>query len=64
VSCIVSSSWLRFEPKAQQVEGEGTAIIVDVMTDSTESESERKLCTLILTLEEMQRVIDTYGGKK
>jgi hypothetical protein len=63
VSCIVSDRWLRFPPKAEQI-NEGTAIIVDVMTDAGENECERKLCTLILTLEEMQRVIDMYGGKK
>lgn len=56
-SRIVSGRWLRFAPKAEPV-GEGTAIIVDVMTST--SGEDRKLCTLILTLEELQRAIKTY----
>jgi len=58
VSCIVSDRWLRFSPKAQPV-GEGTAVIVDVMTDA--SGTERKLCELILTLEQLRRVVDGYN---
>ena len=55
VSCIVSDRWLRFAPKAEPVR-EGTAVIVDVMTDA--SGSERKVCELILTLEGLRRRIE------
>jgi hypothetical protein len=56
VSCIVSDRWLRFAPKAKVV-GEGTAVIVDVLTDA--SGNDRKICQLILTLEQLRRVMDS-----
>jgi hypothetical protein len=56
VSCIVSDRWLRFAPKAKAV-GEGAAVIVEVLTDA--SDKERKLCELILTLDQLRRVMDS-----
>jgi hypothetical protein len=58
VSCIVSDRFLRFEEKMQMTE-EGTAVIMHVMTDG--SGEERKLTTLIITLEQLRGVLRHYG---
>jgi hypothetical protein len=57
VSCIVTDRFLRFEEKTQPME-EGTAVVVHVMTDG--SGEERKLTTLIITLEQLHRVLKQY----
>jgi hypothetical protein len=57
VSCIVTDRFLRFEEKLQPAE-EGTAVVVHVMTDG--GGEERKLTTLILTLEQLHRVLKQY----
>lgn len=57
VSCIESDRFLRFEEKMQPTE-DGTAVIVHVMTDG--SGEERKLTTLIITLEQLRGVLKQY----
>jgi hypothetical protein len=53
----VTDRFLRFEEKLQPAE-EGTAVVVHVMTDG--GGEERKLTTLILTLEQLHRVLKQY----
>jgi hypothetical protein len=62
VSCIVSDRWLRFEPKAGDAGTEGRVVTVNVMTGAFEGD--RKLCGLIVPLNELRRVVDSYGTKK
>jgi hypothetical protein len=57
VSCIVSDRWLRFHDDTHKME-EGTAILVDVMTDT--SGEPRKLAQLCLTLEDLRKVLKNY----
>ncbi len=57
VSCIVTDRFLRFEEKVQPTE-EGTAVIMHVMTDG--NGAERKLTTLIITLEQLHGVLQQY----
>jgi hypothetical protein len=57
VSCIVSDRFLKFEEQTHSGE-EGTAVIMHVMTDA--SEQERKLTTLIVTLEQLRDVLKLY----
>jgi hypothetical protein len=61
VSCIVTDRFLRFEEKVYPAE-EGTAIMVHVMTDI--HEKERKITTLIITLEQLHKVLKQYEPKK
>jgi len=49
--------FLRFEQKVLPTE-EGSAVIVNVMTDG--SGEERKLTTLIITLEQLRQVLKQY----
>jgi hypothetical protein len=57
VSCIVTDRFLRFEEKMQPTD-EGTAVVVHVMTDT--SGEQLKLTTLIITLEQLHRVLKQY----
>ncbi len=57
VSCIVTDRFLRFEQKVLPTE-EGSAVIVNVITDG--SGEERKLTTLIITLEQLRQVLKQY----
>ena len=57
VSCIVTDRFLRCEEKVQPTQ-EGNAIIIHVMTDG--SGKERKLTTLIVTLEQLREVLKQY----
>jgi len=57
-SCIVSDRWLRFAPEISGSMQIGTPIAVDVMTSV--SGSDRKICELTLTLEELHRVLKQY----
>jgi hypothetical protein len=56
-SCIVTERFLRFEEKTQPAD-EGRAVIVHVMTEV--SGTERKLATLIVTLEQLRKVLKQY----
>lgn len=59
VSCMVTDRWLRLPTEARRVDfGDGkpcTALVVDVMTDT--SGEARKLCELVITLEELQTAV-------
>ena len=57
VPCIVSGRWLEFSQKGSANTGDGEAITVSVMTEN-EDENPRKLCELIVTREELLRVLD------
>ncbi len=62
-SCIVSDRWLRFAETSHKMPI-GSAVWVDVMTDAS---GEEKICSLAITVEELQRVLanikdDGAGG--
>lgn len=57
VSCVVSDRFLRFEEEKKPID-EGTAVVMHVMTDA--SGEERKLTTLIVTLEQLREAINSY----
>lgn len=54
VSCAVSSRWLRMS-KQDAKQGFGTPVWVDVITDA--GDGEKKLCTLCLTVEELEAAL-------
>jgi NifU-like protein involved in Fe-S cluster formation len=56
-SCIVTDRYLHFR-KGQHKGEEGTAIIVDVMTDV--SDNPRKITSLILTVEQLRDALKLY----
>jgi hypothetical protein len=56
-SCIVSDRWLRFAPEIASLQI-GTAVVVEVITSV--SGSDRKICELNLTLEDLHRVLKQY----
>jgi len=56
VPCIVSGRWLEFSQEGSGHTYEGEAITLSVMTDGSD-EKRRKLCELIVTREELLRVL-------
>jgi hypothetical protein len=61
VSCMVTDRWLRFDKKATKVDfgiQTGTAVFVDVMTDT--SGEPRKVCQVCITLEDLREVLKRY----
>lgn len=64
ISCIVSTRYIKFievnnPPKLQ----EGTPVCLDIMTDTRddyedESANDRKICEMIVPLEELERIVD------
>jgi hypothetical protein len=56
VPCIVSGRWLEFSQDGSGHAHEGEAIKLTVMTATTGDRS-RKICELIVTREELQRVL-------
>ncbi len=64
VLCIVSNRWLRFGEPAQQSLKLGTPMWLDVMTETEDENGElksRKLCTLCVTVEQLQKLMDEIG---
>lgn len=59
VSCAVSDRWLRFSEKGDPMDW-GTPVWLDVMSDV--SGDERKLCTLCVTVEELERALKYIKG--
>jgi hypothetical protein len=57
VSCVVSDRFLRFEEDTGTTD-EGTVVLVNVMTDV--NGTERKLSTLVVTLEQLRSVLKQY----
>lgn len=57
VPCIVSGRWLEFSQNGSSFSGEGEAITLTVMTETTDN-GQRKLCELIITREELLRVLN------
>ena len=58
VECLVSGRWLEFEERAKFVESEGQSFVrVDVMTTTQEDERRRKLCHVIIGVEDLKRAI-------
>jgi hypothetical protein len=64
VLCEVSGRWLHFHPQSSKLTA-GEYIHVDVMTSiETESGSrERKLCTLVLTREDLMAALDKVSPR-
>lgn len=60
VSCEVSERWLRFSKQSEK-QPFGTPVWVDVMTDA--GEEGRKICTLCLTVEELERALKFVKGE-
>lgn len=57
VPCIVSDRWLEFSQAGSGNTHEGEAITLTVMTENAD-EKPRKLCELIVTREELLRVLN------
>jgi hypothetical protein len=57
VPCVVSGRWLEFSQRGSARMMEGEAITVAVMTEGAD-EQPRKLCELIVTREDLMRVLD------
>ncbi len=56
VPCIGSGRWLEFSQDGSAQAGDGEAIKLTVMTDSS-ADQPRKLCELIVTRQELLRVL-------
>ena len=56
VPCVVPGRWLEFSQGGSTRIGESEAITLSVMTDGS-GERPRKLCELIITREELLRVL-------
>ena len=65
VNCIVSGRYLRFGKVGKPSAGYfpdhgkvGTPVVLDVMTDTDSDAPDRKLCEMIVTLEELEAIVD------
>lgn len=61
VSCVVSERWLRLEEPHHQELNVGTPISLDVLTDTYDEDGNlkpKKLCTLIVTVEQLRNLVD------
>ena len=57
VDCVVSGRWLRFDSSAHKVEGEDL-VHVDVFAMHCLGEKDKKICDLMLSLQELEEVIN------
>ena len=65
VSCIVSDRWLRFGEPDLQALNIGTPILLDVMTETPDENDEfksTKLCSLIVTVEQLKKLVKEIDG--
>ena len=60
--CQVSERWLQF-PKTATALHDGDFMIVDVMTMGSD-EKERKLCELVLTKQDLMRMLEQVKTEK
>ena len=63
VECIVSGRLLSFGEEATPL-AEGSAVWVDVLTMPEDDKPPRKLCSLALTKEDLQRALDAIKVKE
>lgn len=56
VSCQVSERWLQFPKEAHKLSG-GDFMVIDVMTLGAD-ESERKICELVLTKQDLLQMLE------
>ncbi len=56
VECIVSGRWLRFDSTSKNLNGEDI-VHVDVMAMHTVGEKDRKICELMISLQELEQVM-------
>jgi hypothetical protein len=65
VSCYVSGRWLRFQEETGIVERNSRAVVVDVMTagDYEDSEPSKKICELVLELDDLRALLQLYDAK-
>ena len=61
VSCIVTERWLRFAEDTGPTP-DGPAVLLEVFTDV--NERDRKLCELLIPIEELERAIGNVNVKK
>ncbi len=65
VLCIHSNRWLRFGKPSQQPLKHGTPIWLDVMTQTEDENGDvksKKLCSLCVTVEQLQKLLDEVGN--
>lgn len=62
VECVVSQRMLSFDAKATAL-NLGTVVSVDVLTMPEGNRKPRKLCSLMLTKEDLQRALDSIKVK-
>ena len=63
VSCIVSDSWLQFGEPHHENLNIGTPISLDVMTDAVDDRKPRKLCNLIVTVEQLKALVELVNAE-
>jgi hypothetical protein len=61
IPCFVSGRYLRFSDMADTGTN-GRAVAVDVMSESDDEKPDRKLCELVLTLDDLKRMVARLDG--
>jgi hypothetical protein len=72
VHCVVSGRYMRFGRLGAPSTGYftdpskiGTPVVVDIMSDTTgDDDRDRKLCHLVVTLEELKQMVSTLEGER
>jgi hypothetical protein len=63
VSCYVSGRWLRFHEEVGTVENDSRAVVVDVMAGDFDETPAKKICELVLELNDLRTILDLYDTK-
>ena len=60
VSCYVSGRWLRFHKETGLVENNSRAVVVDVMAADFDEAPAKKICELVLELDDLRAILKQY----
>ncbi|MES5481531.1 hypothetical protein QMZ05_02160 [Bradyrhizobium sp. INPA03-11B] len=63
VSCYVSGRWLRFHEEVGTVEKASRVVAVDVMAADFDETPAKKICELVLELDDLRAILDRYDAK-
>lgn len=63
VSCYVSGRWLRFHEETGLVENDSQAVVVDVMAADSDEAPARKICELVLELDDLRTILQQYDSQ-
>lgn len=64
VNCVVSSRYLKILGLAETNTEDGVVVTVHVMVDKYEDGPDRKLCELLLPIEELRAALASLEGKQ